>query len=318
MSQPPTGPTPPQPEEPTQGPGQPGAVPPPPPGGAYPPPPAPTPPPAGGYPPPAGPPTPPPVGAYPPPASAYPPPTGGYGQPAYGQPAAVQSADVGQAFSYAWTKLWQNAAPFLLATLIYYVVVGAIVGVFYFILIASSAAVTPTVDAYGNVRAASGGIGALFGIGGLAIGAIVMVLAFLVQAVMVRGALEVTYGRPVTLKTFFNFADAGRIIVAALVTGLIVGVGVLLCVLPGLVAMFFLQFVLYFVIDKGMGVGDALRASFNLAKANVGPAVLLLLLAYVVQGVGGACYIGIVVAMPLTYLMTAYMYRRLLGEPVAP
>jgi uncharacterized membrane protein len=314
MSQPPTGPTPPQPEEPNPAAGQPGAVPPPPPGGAVPPPPG------TGFPPPAAP-TPPPPGAYPPPPGAYPPPAGAYPPPAagYGQPLlAPQGADIGQAFSYGWAKLWQNAGAFIVASLIYVIGLGIVIGAFYFLPIAGSLA-TNQFDSDGNYVGSSGGFAAVGSLSSALFLVIIMLAVYLVQAGFIRGALEVTYGRPVAIGDFFKFTDFGRIVVAALVTGVIVGIGSALCYLPGIVAAFFLQFVLFFVIDKGMAVGDALRASFNLAKNNVGPAVLLLLVVYVIQAIGSAlCGIGLIVALPLGYLVSAYMYRKLLNEPVAP
>ncbi|MCG2802613.1 MAG: hypothetical protein L6311_11030 [Cellulomonas sp.] len=310
MSQPPTGPTPPQPEEPTPAAGQPGAVPPPPPGGAVPPPPG------TGFPPPAAPTPPPAPGAYPPPAAAYPPPAGAYPPPAagYGQPLTPQGADIGQAFSYGWAKLWQNAGAFIVASLIWVVGLGVVIGILYFALFAGSMAAGNSPDGTPSVGFAA--------VGSLSSAVLLIVVAlagYLMQAGFIRGALEVTYGRPVAVSTFFKFTDFGRVVVAALVTGIIVGIGYSLCYLPGIAATFFLQFVLFFVIDKGMAVGDALKASFNLAKNNVGPAVLLLLVVYVIQAIGSViCGIGLIVALPLGYLVSAYMYRKLLNEPVAP
>ncbi|MCG2799234.1 MAG: hypothetical protein L6367_11915 [Cellulomonas sp.] len=231
---------------------------------------------------------------------------------------APQGADIGQAFSYGWTKLWQNAGAFIVASLIYVVGFAVIVGVFWTVLFAGAMA-TSQLNSDGTYSSTSAGFSA---VGSLSSGLFILVivlLGYLVQAGFIRGALEVTYGRPVAIGDFFKFTDFGRIVVAALVTGIIVGIGSALCYLPGIVAAFFLQFVLFFVIDKGMAVGDALKASFNLAKNNVGPAVLLLLVVYVIQAIGSAlCGIGLIVALPLGYLVSAYMYRKLLNEPVAP
>lgn len=320
MSQPPTGPTPPQPDEPTPGAEQPGAVPPPPPGGAVPPPPG------TGFPPPAAPPvppaapTPPTAGAYPPPAGAYPPPAASYPPPAggYGQPAAAQSADIGQAFSYGWAKLWQNAGPFILASVIYLVGLSIVAVLFYFALFAG-AATTSQLSSDGTYTAPSAGFAAVGSVSSGLFILVVVLFGYLIQAGFIRGALQVTYGQPVALGDFFKFTDFGRIVVAALLTGVIVGIGYALCWLPGIAAVFFLQFVLFFVIDKGLGAVDALKASFELAKNNVGPAVLLLLVVYVIQFVGSLiCGIGVIVSLPLSFLVTAYMYRKLLNEPVAP
>src|SRR5690242_20637569 len=109
----------------------------PPPGqGGYPPPPQ-----QGGYPPPQQ------HGGYPPPppgAPGYPPATGGYqpaGPPGYG---GAQAFSVGEAFSWAWNKFTKNAAPLIIATLVY----GLIVIVLQVIINLLQAAVSPGVSDY--------------------------------------------------------------------------------------------------------------------------------------------------------------------------
>ncbi len=278
-------------------------------GGAYPPPPAGAypPPPAGAYPPPAG--------AYPPPAGAYPPPAGAYGSPyttPYGGPGGMSAVGVGEAFNYGWTKFTQNIGTVLLGVL-GYAVVFAVLSFIAFVILASGS--TVTTDAYGNT---TGGLQPLAGFTGLLLVAVMAFLAVFMQAGVIRAALEITYGHRIEFATFFRFTDVGKVVVAVLLVGVLTAVGYLLFFLPGLVFAFFAQFTLFFVLDKGLPAVEALRASFQLVNRNVGTVLLLFLAVYVANAVGSAfCGIGALVAFPVGLIATTFVYRRLLGEPVA-
>jgi len=77
-------------------------------------------------------------------------------------------------------------------------------------------------------------------------------------------------------------------------------VGLILCILPGLAVMFFTMFWGYFVVDKNMGPMDAIKASVDLVKNNVGAVIIFLLLSWVVTFVGFiALCVGLLVALPV-------------------
>jgi uncharacterized membrane protein len=316
--------------------------PPPPPPGAYPPPPAgsvpPPPPPPGAYPPPpAGsvPPPPPPPGAYqpppagsvpPPPPGAYQPPAGGYQPPGamlppaqpYGAPGGAQAVGVGEAFNYGWSKFQANLGPIILAALIY-IVGGAIVsGIWYAIIGAIGLRSVASVDAYGNVTAGTGFVASIFASALFAL--VYLVFVYVMQAGIIRGALHITYGRPLELKTFFQFDSLGSVVLASLLVSVLSSVlGGITCGIGTLAVAFFGQFTLLFVVDKRQGPIDALKSSFALVNKNLGTVVVLYLatlLAYIVGAI--LCGIGLLAAVPVAIIATTYMYRRLLGEPVAP
>jgi uncharacterized membrane protein len=297
----------------------------------------PTPPPAapqpGAYPPPAAPGYGPAAGGYPPPpADPYgqQPPAQPYGaqqpyaeQPPgapYAQPYAQQqpygatgpTAGVGEAFNYGWTKFTQNVGPLILGVLAYVVAIGVISGIFFAILVGAASVST---DAYGNVNS---GFGALGGFSLLLFYAVIALLGVFMQAGVIRATLEIVSGRPVEFATFFKFTDFGKVILAALLVGVGTGIGTILFVIPGIVFAFFAQFTLFFVIDKGLAPVDALKASFTLVNRNLGTVVLLFLGVYVAQAIGSfLCGVGVLVAIPVSLIATAFMYRRLQNEPVA-
>ncbi len=305
----------------------------PPPGGTTPPSPAPgygpppsAPSPAPGYgPPPAAPPPPapgygPPPAAPPPPAPGYQAPPPGYGapayQPGYGTPPPPSSADIVMAgVKYGWKKFTENVGPWLLGGLVWFVGLSVIASILWFAVIGAAFS-SADVYSYGDVTAVSGGLSFL---GTLVFTGVVMLLAVLVQAAFLNAALLVASGRRLEFGDFFHFPNFGKVFVTALLVGLAQGVGFALLWVPGLVVMFFFSFAIIFALDRGLGAVDAVKASIDLAKNNAGVVVLMLIAVWIVTAIGGAlCGVGLLAAYPVAFVTTAYVYRRLQNQQVAP
>ncbi len=72
------------------------------------------------------------------------------------------------------------------------------------------------------------------------------------------------------------------------------------------------------MIGQGQSPIDALKSSYELVRANLAETALLYILVSVAASIGAAlCGVGMLVAVPLGMLATAFMYRRLQGQPVA-
>ena len=64
---------------------------------------------------------------------------------------------------------------------------------------------------------------------------------------------------------------------------------------------------------------DAIKTSFDIAKNNVGPVILVWLLTALIVFVGALLFgVGLLVAMPVAALLHVYAFRRLSGGQVAP
>lgn len=278
-------------------------------------------PPAGAYPPPAqgGFPPPPPVQQGGAPNPGYGAPNQGYGapNPGYGQPNTgyqpvhtAQAPSVGEAFNWGWLKFTQNLGAMVLGVLA--MMVPAVIG---FIIILAA-----TYSATGSVLRGGSGAGSWFL---MFIGIVIVVLGmFLVQLGVYRASLDISQGRTVTFGTFFQFQDIGKVILAALLLGgAVIVAGIVTFFLGGLGALvvaFFGQFTLLFVLDKSLAPIDAMKASMSLVNKNLGTVVILYLAVAIASGIGGFFLgVGLLVALPVTMLATAYMYRKLQGEPVA-
>lgn len=269
----------------------------------------------------SAPPPPPPSEGYGQPAGYPPPPGYGAQQPAYqtagGYPpgaAAPRDYSIGDAFSYGWNKFKQNLGPILIIALIA-LVLSAITGVLSW-LIARSSSTTQTIGDT-TVTTTSMGFGSTI-LSGL-VSIIGAIITLIITIGIIRAALDITYGRQVTTASVFSFDK----IVPAAITYILIGIGtfigLLLCVIPGLLFAFFAQYAIYFVLDKNLSPVDAIKASFAFVRANAGTLLGFYLVCLLTIFVGYLlCGVGLLVAYPVVAIATAYTYRVLQNEQVAP
>ncbi|CAN5596419.1 hypothetical protein BH11ACT8_BH11ACT8_21240 [soil metagenome] len=267
-------------------------------------------------PPPGGTPPPPP----PPPPGGYGGPPGGYGgQPGgYGGPPAPQGWSVGDAVNYGWLKFQANAVQILIAGAIVFVgiVIFEIIGLVIRGAITSDPKCTFTNNGNFSCTDGSGFFVGLFA---------TMIMTFLFYVVyqvigagIIRGALNITEGRAFVAADVFKFDKVGPIIITALLVSAAIAIGTLLCFLPGIAAAFFLAYAMYFVIDKDLPPVEALTASFNLVKDNLGEVIVWFLVSLVITFVGALLLgVGLIVAIPVVLIGNAFVYKKLTGQPVA-
>jgi hypothetical protein len=208
------------------------------------------------------------------------------------QPSSPGGLSVGAAFSYGWAKFSQNAGPLIIVTLLVW---------------AASVVV--------NL------IGRSFDSWVLQL--VFSVIGFVVSQVMTRGlvraALTIVNGGRPDPGAVFSFENIGPFIVGAILYGLVVGVGFVLCIIPGLILGAMLGFWSFACVEQDLDGVSALRRSWELTRSNVGPTILFGL-AYLGINIVGAilCGIGLLVTIPLSYVAAAHFYRQLSGMPVAP
>lgn len=306
----------------------PGAYPPP---GSYPPPPGSYPPPPGAYPPPGSYP-PPPAGYYPPPPSAdggYAPPPPGWGRPAF---------SIGDALSWAWSKFTKNALPLILATVVLF-------GIPVLIALVSQAImgmIAPTnVTAYesdGDViemtsRSLTGA--------GLAFTALTWIILTFVGAAIASayfgGLLDIANGQKVEVANFFRPRNVMSVVIASVLLslltivlevllGVVIGLSpvlgfllALLMIVPALAIAVLTLFATVAIVDRNLAPIDGIKEAWRVTKANFGQVALvgLVVAALLIAGVL-ACGVGVLVAMPVAYLVVTYAYRKLSGGTVAP
>jgi len=118
----------------------------------------------------------------------------------------------------------------------------------------------------------------------------------------------------VTYAALWHPTSYWKFFATSLLTSLAVGFGLVLLIVPGLIAMVLLMFSNFLVVDRAMGPLDAIKSSVHMTKDNRLPLLGLVLLNALILIVGVlALGIGLLVAVPIVGLATAYAYR-LLGK----
>lgn len=237
------------------------------------------------------------------------------------QPAAPGPRwDLGETLTYGWTKLQADISQLVLAMLAVFAGGLLTVGVAALLqgLLLESREVVLDYGT-GEFRTVEEGSGLLMTMFVSALlSAFVLVVLQVLAAGLVRGALGITEGREFKAVDMLRTDRIVPVIVTSVIVGALVFAGTLLCYLPGLVVGFLTSYSLYFVLDQDLSPTQAIRASIDLVRNNIGPTLAW----YVVGGFAAmlgllACGVGALLTVPLVLIGTAYTYRTLTGRPVA-
>jgi uncharacterized membrane protein len=145
----------------------------------------------------------------------------------------------------------------------------------------------------------------------LVMGLISLAVSFLVSLGLVNFSLRAHDNiQTATIADLWHPSPIWRFLGAQLLVFLIVFVGLLLLVIPGIIASLGLGFAQYLVVDRGMRPVESLKESWRITKGNKGR-ILLLGLALLGLNLLGAIAlgIGVLVTAPLTLLALVHAYR---------
>jgi len=145
-----------------------------------------------------------------------------------------------------------------------------------------------------------------------------IIVVQVIGAMLIRAALDITEGKTLDTATIFKMPNIGPVIIAALIIGAATIVGTMLCYLPGIIVGFATQYTLYFLLDKGLAPMDAIKASVNLVKDNLGNAIIWYIVGGIVGGAGAIlCGVGLLFTLPIALIGTAYTYKKFTAQPIA-
>ena len=123
----------------------------------------------------------------------------------------------------------------------------------------------------------------------------------------------------VTIGDLWNPDPVWRYLGAYLLILLIVIVGFILLVIPGIIASLGLSFATYLVIDRGMQPVASIKESWRITKGHKWQLFLLLVSLMLLNILGLiALFVGILVTIPITWLAVTHAYRTLSGPGVVP
>ena len=170
------------------------------------------------------------------------------------------------------------------------------------------------------------GVAASAGAGGAALGFSFVLLMFIVIVLLIalssylgygmyQTAFKQLRGEPISTSDLFSATDGYfRFLGAAIVVGLLVMVGTLLCVIPAFFVAGALYFTIPLVVERRMSVGEALQASRDATRGDL---FMFVLFAFVVSIIAQAgsylCGVGMLVTWPLQYTISAIAFRDCFG-----
>jgi len=201
----------------------------------------------------------------------------------------INRFSIGEALSYGWKKLQENVGPLVTAALAILAV-----NVIFWLL----------------------GRGALAGLMSL-IGWFVSVL---ISMGLIRIALKIVDGQPVETADLFQRVDlALPYIIASFLVGVMVAIGFVFLIIPGVYLAITFGFYPYNIVDKEHGIMESIEQSAAITKAQKWDlfAFAVVLIFFNLAG-ALALGVGLLITMPVSLLAMAYVYRKLNGEPVSP
>ena len=181
-----------------------------------------------------------------------------------------------------------------------------------------AAAVVLVVSFVINQVTAKLGDGILAGLVGL-VGAVLTWWFFLG---LMRMTLNSYAGLPVKFEMIFK--ESGEVLwryaLASIMTAIIVIIGLVLLIVPGIIAQIMLCLSAFLVLEKGMKPVEALKESRRMTKGKRWELFLFLLVLVIVNIVGAIpAGLGLLVTLPISLLALAHVYKNIdKGDDMAP
>jgi uncharacterized membrane protein len=139
------------------------------------------------------------------------------------------------------------------------------------------------------------------------------VLTVLVSMGTIKIALKlIDKKKPVLSDLYDEHAKLLRFILSTLVYSMIVTVGLIFFIVPGIILGIRFQFYSYLIIDRNMGPLQALKKSGEITSGNKWNLFLFALCMGLLNILGVLLLVvGLLVTIPITMIATAYVYRKL-------
>lgn len=114
---------------------------------------------------------------------------------------------------------------------------------------------------------------------------------------------------------FSKWGLIGQYVMCTLVYGVIVLIGCILLIVPGIIWSIKYQFAPLLVVDKGMGAMDAIKASGDMTSGYKWDLFIFWIVLVVINVIGAlALLIGLFVTIPISWLAYIWVYRKLLNR----
>lgn len=152
--------------------------------------------------------------------------------------------------------------------------------------------------------------------------AIVLVLSLILQNLLFLGfvkiSLKITKNERATYGDLFScLPQLIPYTVASVLYALLVLLGLVLFIVPGIYFLVRYGFFTYFIVDKGAGIMESFRLSSEITRGYKTELLKLCVVLVAIMMLGALLVmVGLLVAVPVTMLCLAYAYRRLAAKRV--
>lgn len=138
----------------------------------------------------------------------------------------------------------------------------------------------------------------------------------MVQIGFTKIIIDLHDGKPLNYSHFYSlYRLTLRFLGASILYGLIVMVGFILLVIPGIIWAIKFQFYSFLIVDKGVGIMDSLKQSSAMTEGVKVDLFLFALLLVAINIIGAvALGVGLFVTIPTTIMATVFVYRKLLSQ----
>jgi len=135
-----------------------------------------------------------------------------------------------------------------------------------------------------------------------------------------RASLAVVKGETPEVGMLFQVEGLGSYVVASILYGLMVFVGLIFCIVPGIILAIMFMFYGYLIVENpDLGPTEALSKAQQITKGRLGELFLFGLALFGINLIGAIlCGVGLLFTYGISAVAVAYAYRTLNGEPVVP
>jgi hypothetical protein len=150
----------------------------------------------------------------------------------------------------------------------------------------------------------------------------ILILGPLLAGFFLMAANHIRTGRPIIGDLFAVFTSPRifwQVLLAALFLGVLVFVGLVLLVIPGIIGLGIWMFTFLFITDRGLDFWDAMEASRAVARKDYLEFALFALVLFVLNMCGVLAFVvGVLFTLPISFAAITCAYRELIGLSSRP
>lgn len=145
------------------------------------------------------------------------------------------------------------------------------------------------------------------------------IIMWIINSIISMGVIFITLkfvdNKKPKIKELFYTKNLFNYIIASIVRTVIIFIGFILLIVPGIIFSIKLQYSEYLIVDKGKDAVDSLKGSWEMTKGVKWNLFLFGILLGLINILGFlALLVGLLVTVPLSMVANAYIYRKLLSQ----